>query len=53
MTVPTVVAELNANLRTSHVNEKSKKWRNCYPLQQHLGEQEGEGYLEHWVKALR
>lgn len=48
-----VVAALNAADRSRHVTDKAKPWRNCYPLQQYLGGQGTQGYLDLWAEALK
>ncbi len=48
-----VVAKLNAADRSQHIAGKAGPWRNCHPLQQHLGQQGEDGYIEFWAKALK
>lgn len=49
----TSVAKMVATDRAQHIKDTASLWRNCYPLQQHLGESGTDGYLELWEKALR
>lgn len=48
-----VVAALNAADRSGHVTNKAKPWRNCYALQQYLGQQGTQCYLDLWAEALK
>ncbi len=47
------VAKLKAADRHKHITDKASPWRNCYPLQQYLGKQKKNGYIELWAEALK
>ncbi len=48
-----MVAQLTAADRSQHVTDMADPWRNCYPLQQYLGQQGTKGYTELWAEALK
>ncbi len=48
-----LVAALDADKRADHVTSEAAPWRSCYPLRQHLGEENTDGYIERWAKVFR